>query len=148
MLAELRQEREQVNEALAYSNPLLTAECKRRGRPPAWMTAVKQRGMPPGSKNKPKDARSCQNSPDHQLKLQPGSVVLTESVPRVRDCERTILLRRQLDPICLAVMDWRGRRTWTELRGRHRSNGHRWLLIINRIGDEHSRHRVLLSAQE
>jgi hypothetical protein len=27
---------------------------KRRGRPPAWMTATKRRGRPPGSKNNPK----------------------------------------------------------------------------------------------
>jgi hypothetical protein len=80
---------------------------------------------------------------DGELKLQPCSVGLAEAVPRVRNCERTILLRS-----LIAVMDWRGRRTWTGLWGSHRSNGHRRLRIINRIGDEHSGDRVLLSAQE
>lgn len=56
MLAELRQERKQVNEAIAVLERLLYNRGKRRGRPPAWMTMVKRRGKPPGSKNKPKEA--------------------------------------------------------------------------------------------
>ena len=83
-----------------------------------------------------------------RMKLQPCSVGLAEAVPRVGHRERTILLRGQFDPVCLAVMDRRGRRTGAGRRSSGRSNGHRRLLIINRIGDEHSRHRVLLSAQE
>ena len=89
----------------------------------------------------------AQTPADNQLKLQSSSVGLTEAVPRVGHYERTILLRGQFDPICLAVMDWRGRRTWAGLWSGHRSNGYRRLLIIDRIGDEHSRHGVLLSAQ-
>jgi hypothetical protein len=54
MLAELRQEREQVEEAIMTLERVALGRGKRRGRPPAWMTATKRRGRPPGSKNKPK----------------------------------------------------------------------------------------------
>jgi hypothetical protein len=54
MLAELRQEREQVEEAIMMLERLARGRGKRRGRPPAWMTATKKRGRPPGSKNKSK----------------------------------------------------------------------------------------------
>jgi hypothetical protein len=56
MLAELRQEREQVEEAIITLERLVLGRGKRRGRPPAWMTATKKRGRPLGSKNKPKAA--------------------------------------------------------------------------------------------
>ena len=52
MLAELRAEREQIDEAILVLERL--ARGKRRGRPPKWMTGMKRRGRPPGSKNKPK----------------------------------------------------------------------------------------------
>jgi len=55
MLAELRQERQQVEEAIMTLERVARGRGKRRGRPPAWMTtATKRRGRPPGSKNKPK----------------------------------------------------------------------------------------------
>lgn len=54
MLAELRDERAQIEEAIIAIEHLASGRGKRRGRPPAWMTAVKRRGRPPGSKNKPK----------------------------------------------------------------------------------------------
>jgi len=56
ILADLRQEREQIEEAIMSLERLARARGKRRGRPPAWMTATttKRRGRPPGSKNKPK----------------------------------------------------------------------------------------------
>lgn len=54
MLAELRQEREQIEEAIMTLERLARGRGKRRGRPPAWMTEIKRRGRPPGSKNKPK----------------------------------------------------------------------------------------------
>jgi len=57
MLAELRAERDQLAEAILTLERLAVGRGKRRGRPPAWMTAVKRRGRPPGSKNKPKGAR-------------------------------------------------------------------------------------------
>ncbi len=55
MLDELRAERDQLDEAIITLERLAAGRGKRRGRPPAWMTAVKRRGRPPGSKNKPKD---------------------------------------------------------------------------------------------
>jgi hypothetical protein len=54
MLAELRQEREQIEEAILSLERLARGRGKRRGRPPAWMTEVKKRGRPPGTKNRPK----------------------------------------------------------------------------------------------
>jgi hypothetical protein len=54
MLAELRQEHAQVEEAIIVLERMALGRGKRRGRPPAWMTATKRRGRPPGSKNKPK----------------------------------------------------------------------------------------------
>jgi len=54
MLTELRQEREQIEEAIMTLERLARGRGKRRGRPPAWMTEIKRRGRPPGSKNKPK----------------------------------------------------------------------------------------------
>jgi hypothetical protein len=56
MLAELREEREHVEEAIIVLERLARGRGKRRGRPPAWMTNIKRRGRPPGSKNKPTDA--------------------------------------------------------------------------------------------
>ncbi len=54
MLAELRAERDQLDQAIITLQRLAAGRGKRRGRPPAWMTAVKRRGRPPGSKNKSK----------------------------------------------------------------------------------------------
>jgi hypothetical protein len=56
MLAALRQEREQIEDAIIVIERLAMGRGKRRGRPPAWMAATKApkpRGRPPGSKNKP-----------------------------------------------------------------------------------------------
>jgi hypothetical protein len=54
MLAELRVEREQIEEAIMTLERLARGRGRRRGRPPAWMAQVKRRGRPPGSKNRPK----------------------------------------------------------------------------------------------
>lgn len=59
MLADLRQEREQIEEAILTLERLARGRGKRRGRPPAWMTALKRRGRPPGSKNRPKEAAAA-----------------------------------------------------------------------------------------
>jgi hypothetical protein len=59
MLADLRQEREQVEEAIVTLERLARGRGKRRGRPPAWMSALKRRGRPPGSKNKSKEGASA-----------------------------------------------------------------------------------------
>jgi hypothetical protein len=55
MLADLRHERAQIEEAILTLERLSQGRTKRRGRPPAWMTTVKRRGRPPGSKNKAKE---------------------------------------------------------------------------------------------
>ncbi len=52
ILAELRAEREQIEEAILSLERLAQGRGRRRGRPPAWMAEVKRRGRPPGSKNK------------------------------------------------------------------------------------------------
>ncbi len=63
MLADLRQEREQIEEAILSLERLARGRGKRRGRPPAWMQEVKRRGRPPGSKNKPKgDGKAMANT--------------------------------------------------------------------------------------
>jgi hypothetical protein len=56
MLAALRQEREQIEDAIVIIERLAMGRGKRRGRPPNWMAATKnakRRGRPLGSKNKP-----------------------------------------------------------------------------------------------
>ena len=55
MLSDLRTERDQIAEAIIVLERLSLGQGKRRGRPPKWMTQVKRRGRPKGSKNKPKD---------------------------------------------------------------------------------------------
>lgn len=59
MLADLRQEREQIEEAILTLERLARGRGRRRGRPPAWMSAVKRRGRPPGSKNKAKETAAA-----------------------------------------------------------------------------------------
>ena len=54
MLADLRVERDQISEAIVVLERLTIGQGKRRGRPPKWLTEVKRRGRPKGSKNKPK----------------------------------------------------------------------------------------------
>jgi len=51
MLADLRQEREQIEEAILTLERLARGRGRRRGRPPAWMSELKRRGRPPGNKN-------------------------------------------------------------------------------------------------
>jgi hypothetical protein len=52
ILTELKQEREQIEEAIQSLERLARGSGKRRGRPPAWLAVEKRRGRPPGSKNK------------------------------------------------------------------------------------------------
>jgi hypothetical protein len=55
ILAELKAEREQIEEAIASLERLARGRGRGPGRPPNWMadtTAPKRRGRPPGSKNK------------------------------------------------------------------------------------------------
>jgi hypothetical protein len=57
ILAELRAERAQIEEAILSLERLARGRGRRRGRPTAWMAGSepeppKRRGRPPGSKNK------------------------------------------------------------------------------------------------
>ena len=52
ILEELRQEREQLEEAIMSLERLARGRGKRRGRPPSWMVEAKKRGRPVGSKNR------------------------------------------------------------------------------------------------
>ena len=52
ILTELREEREQIEEAIISLERLARGRGKRRGRPPSWLSDAKKRGRPPGSKNK------------------------------------------------------------------------------------------------
>jgi len=51
ILDELRQEREQLEEAILSLERLARGRGRRRGRPPSWMVEAKKRGRPAGSKN-------------------------------------------------------------------------------------------------
>ena len=52
ILNELRQERLQIEEAILSLERLARGRGRRRGRPPAWLSAVKERPRrSPGSKN-------------------------------------------------------------------------------------------------
>jgi hypothetical protein len=55
ILAELKAERAQIEEAILSLERLARGRGPRRGRPPAWMNEIigkPRRGRPPGSKNK------------------------------------------------------------------------------------------------
>jgi len=57
MLAEMRQERARIEEAIVVLERLALGQGKRRGRPPAWLAAAaakNPRGRPSGSANKAK----------------------------------------------------------------------------------------------
>jgi hypothetical protein len=58
MVAALREERALLEEVIIAMEHLARGQGKRRGRPPAWMSAVRtsgsQRGRQPGSKSKVK----------------------------------------------------------------------------------------------
>jgi hypothetical protein len=60
ILTELREEKEQLEQAILTLERLAAGRGPRRGRPPAWMSeaAPKRRGRPPGSKNKPENQNS------------------------------------------------------------------------------------------
>jgi len=64
ILTELREEREQIEEAILSLERLARGRGRRRGRPPAWMSEMttKRRGRPPGSKNKVEAAGAAPKS--------------------------------------------------------------------------------------
>jgi hypothetical protein len=54
ILADLKDEKEQLEQAILTLERLAAGRGPRRGRPPGWMSdaSPKRRGRPPGSKNK------------------------------------------------------------------------------------------------
>ncbi len=58
ILADLKEEKEQLEQAILTLERLAAGRAPRRGRPPAWIpeASPKRRGRPPGSKNKPASA--------------------------------------------------------------------------------------------
>lgn len=64
ILTELREERQQIEEAILSLERLARGRGRRRGRPPAWMAEVttKRRGRPPGSKNKVSSASTAKGT--------------------------------------------------------------------------------------
>jgi hypothetical protein len=72
ILADLKAEREQLDNAIVTLERLARGQGKRRGRPPAWMAAdkpdaapvAKRRGRPPGSKNKVRPRETGQSDID------------------------------------------------------------------------------------
>ena len=65
ILAELKAEREQIEEAIVSLERLARGRGPKRGRPPAWLadiTAKPRRGRPPGSRNKSEAATPSQKS--------------------------------------------------------------------------------------
>ena len=59
MLTELRQEREQIEEAIVTLERLARGRGRRRGSPPAWLAAIKRRGRPPGRSGKGKESAAA-----------------------------------------------------------------------------------------
>ena len=53
ILADLRQEREQIEEAILSLERLAQGRGRRRGRPPSWMVEAKKRGKAVTKKAKP-----------------------------------------------------------------------------------------------
>jgi hypothetical protein len=70
ILSDLRQERDQVEEAILSLERLATGRGRRRGRPPAWMSEAKKRGRPLGSKNK---VTTAQKTHQPQVKVATAS---------------------------------------------------------------------------
>lgn len=53
ILDELRQEREQIEEAILSLERLASGRGRRRGRPPAWMVEARKRARQVAKKSKP-----------------------------------------------------------------------------------------------
>jgi hypothetical protein len=60
ILSDLRAQRDRIEDAIKAFERIAAGNGRRPGRPPAWMSALKEdspkrRGRPPGSKSKPKE---------------------------------------------------------------------------------------------
>ena len=65
ILAQLRQERDHIDEAILSLERLARTRGPQRGRPPVWMAVApaRHRGRPPGSKNKTPSSEVTPKSP-------------------------------------------------------------------------------------
>lgn len=78
VLAALRQERAQIEEVIVNLERLEQSRERRRGRPPAILTAARKRGRPRGSKNKT------------TLRAATAAMVQTEPAARVMAAGHTV----------------------------------------------------------
>ena len=62
ILADLRQEREQIDEAIVSLERLAAGSGPRRGRPPRWLQAHKTTGRPTAAKEKEKAAPATKSA--------------------------------------------------------------------------------------
>ena len=62
ILAELRQEREQIDEAIVSLERLAAGSGPRRGRPPRWLQAHKSTSSRPATKEKEKAAPATKSA--------------------------------------------------------------------------------------
>jgi hypothetical protein len=69
ILAELKAEREQIEEAILSLERLARGRGRGPGRPPNWISEItpKRRGRPPGSKNKARSAPPIMASATHSV---------------------------------------------------------------------------------
>src|SRR5213594_2271132 len=74
-------------------------------------------------------------------------VCLTEPVPRIDNGECSVLLCRDLDPVCRTVMRRRWRRVGAGLWRRYRSDRHCGRGLIDSVGDEEAGRGVFLTAK-
>ncbi len=59
ILEELRQEREQIDEAILTLEHLVQGRGRRRGRPPAWLAEIRNKVRPLGVKGKNTGAKTA-----------------------------------------------------------------------------------------
>ena len=59
ILAELKEERERIEEAIMSLERLARGRGRRRGRPPAWLQEIRKKGRPPGSKKSAVPAKTA-----------------------------------------------------------------------------------------
>lgn len=60
ILADLRQERQAIEEAILTMERLARGQGKRRGRPPAWMSALKMKTEQPAPKKRGRPPKNPQ----------------------------------------------------------------------------------------
>ena len=59
ILAELKEERERIEEAIMSLERLARGRGRRRGRPQAWLQEIRKKGRPPGSKKSAVPAKTA-----------------------------------------------------------------------------------------